>query len=83
MKRYHHFLYRNKHRKAVCPRILTFILAFIILLGIIPAGEVSAAATATAGDASRVNGFPAITSTSAIVMDAESGQIIYEKNSHV
>lgn len=82
MKRYHHFLYRDKHRNAVCPRILTFILAFIILLGIIPAGEVSAAATATAGDASRVNGFPAITSTSAIVMDAESGQIIYEKNSH-
>lgn len=70
------------------PRYCKIIISYIIVLSLftgyfIPANAASGTAiTATASDASTSAGFPAITSTSAIIMDAQSGQIIYEKNPH-
>lgn len=63
-------------------KIISYIIICALLLGIYVPCEVTQAATATATDAAAENGFPQITSTSAIVIDAQSGQIVYEKNSH-
>lgn len=64
--------------------VISYILVFCLLTGFfVPAqAATSTPAAATATDASATAGFPAITSTSAILMDAQSGQIIYEKNPH-
>lgn len=63
--------------------IISYILVLSFLAGcFIPVKAAQSTSVATASDASATAGFPAITSTSAIIMDADSGQIIYEKNSH-
>lgn len=69
-----------KHTK----KIISYIMVCIFLISLCIPCEVSQASevTATASNAKSASGFPDITSTSAIVMDAETGQIIYEKNSH-
>lgn len=64
--------------------VISYLIITVMLFGLcIPcsAAQVNPIA-ATCSDADSSNGFPAITSTSAIVMDAQSGQILYEKNSH-
>ena len=66
-------------------KIISYIMILTLLLGIsVPceAAQTGNTVTATTSDATTVGGFPQITSTSAIVIDAQSGQIIYEKNSH-
>ena len=65
-------------------KIISYIIMCTLLFGIYVPCEVTQAATstATATDAADENGFPQITSTSAIVIDAQSGQIVYEKNAH-
>lgn len=61
-------------------RILSYIIVSSVILGMyVPC---TAAITASSSDAVSVNGFPAITSSSAIIMEAKTGQILYEKNSH-
>lgn len=66
-------------------KVISYIIIWTLLFGgyILPCETVQAGSVnATATDATDENGFPLINSTSAILMDAQSGQIIYEKNSH-
>lgn len=70
-----------KKMKKVISYIIIWTLLFVGY--IFPCETVQAGSTdATATDATDENGFPLINSTSAILMDAQSGQVIYEKNSH-
>lgn len=63
-------------------KIISYIMVCMLFLGMCVPCEAAQTDTATASDANATTGFPQITSTSAIIMDAQSGQIIYEKNSH-
>ena len=63
-------------------KIISYIMVCMLFLGMCVPCEAAQTGTATASDANATTGFPQITSTSAIIMDAQSGQIIYEKNSH-
>lgn len=63
-------------------KIISYIMVCVLFLSMCIPCEAAQASTATASDANATTGFPQITSTSAIIMDAQSGQIIYEKNSH-
>ena len=63
-------------------KIISYIMVCVLFLSMCIPCEAAQTSTATASDANATTGFPQITSTSAIIMDAQSGQIIYEKNSH-
>lgn len=66
-------------------KVISYIIIWTLLFGgyILPCEAAQAgSADATATDATDENGFPLINSTSAILMDAQSGQVIYEKNPH-
>ena len=63
-------------------KIISYIMVCVLFLSMCIPCEAAQTSTSTASDANATTGFPQITSTSAIIMDAQSGQIIYEKNSH-
>lgn len=74
-------------KKQIKHRMSGLIVGLLLLGLIAPYLPIRAAAvTATAGDASSnsdfSNGFPEIASNAAILMDAQTGQILYEKNAH-
>ena len=60
-------------------KIISYIMVCVLFLSMCIPCEAAQTSTATASDANATTGFPQITSTSAIIMDAQSGQIIYEK----
>lgn len=62
-------------------QIVSCILLCSMLLGMyVPCTATTTVASPS--DAASGKGFPSITSTSAIIMDANTGQILYEKNAH-
>lgn len=73
-------------------RIISYIISLLLLFSVLTTSNISGYAKSlvstntdaipTGGDSSIYGQFPATKSSSCILMDATTGQIIYEKNSH-